>query len=576
MNSLFTILVIIIILSIIYLYYRHTQYNKILESFSTQTSLSTYYQNTVDADEKMTYDHVYNKELPLIEKKKGWSGVWQNTGASIICQIFQINDNIFIAFHNNNLLQNFTNNTVDNMFMGVGQLNGNRNIFILTKVIKNNFKEKIIELGVNQLSGKINDTGKIITLYSNGSSKTLQLTKIHELKYNDSLFYRENLYTKKLSKFITPYPELPESNIQKTEIYCPNGQTTCNVNNLGIGSTLSNQNFNACGNSTVSDEDNTCFGEPTCLFYTPPQGSSMPKDSNNIPYNTCNINVQVDDYMNFYLFNSVLKNNNSTLDTCAYLNQFRKNYNSFIICYVSDMGVVKTLNYQFFGAMPEESTLTVQKDMMNDILNNHPHGLLHKYRKNMFIGNTDYKKDGLSFTNCVEFNEKPDTAQNIEKKCLMMAKSHMQRYKPSKKRSKLYPVIWTINYGQRKNYLNSCFFSLSTSNLYDTPVKYVEYNNNNTNLSIYSGGLDQSFLFEHMRVINKNRDSIMFTTNIRANNELYLVPTIQENGIMKDSNSTELVKNPYINGKWLFIGFHLKKIEELDIKLRSKILSPHI
>jgi hypothetical protein len=107
MNSLFIILVIIIILSIIYLYYRHTQYNKILESFNnnnytTQRSLSTYYQNTVDSDEKMTDDNVYKKELPLVEEKKGWDGVWQNAGSSILCQFFQMNDRIFIAIHDNN------------------------------------------------------------------------------------------------------------------------------------------------------------------------------------------------------------------------------------------------------------------------------------------------------------------------------------------------------------------------------------------------------------------------------------------------------------------------------------------
>ena len=581
MNSLFIILVVIIILSIIYLYYRHIQYNKILESFdnnsyTTQSSLSTYYQNTVDADERMTYDNVYNKELPLIEGKKGWSGVWQNSSAQINSQIFQVNDNIFIALHHNNLLHNLGSGTTDNIFLGVGKLNGNRNIFILTNVIKNNFRHNSLGLEVSELSGEINDTGKIITLYSNNSSRTLKLNKTNELKYNDSLFYRENLYTKKLSKFITPYPELPSSSIKKTNIYCPPGKKTCKVNNLGIGNTLSNQDFNACGNDTVSDEDNSCVGDPVCLYYTPPSGSSMPTNSKNTAYTKCNINVQVDDYMNFYLFNSVLKNNDTGLNICSYLNQFKKHYNSFIICYVSDLGEVKTLNYQFFGAMPEDSTLTVQKDMMNDILNNPPHGILHKYRKNMFIGNKDHKKDGLSFMNCVEFNETPDTPHNIEKKCLLMAKSHIHKYKPPKRNSKLFPVVWSINHGQSKNYLNSCFFSLSTSKLYDTPIKYVEYNNNETNLSIYGGGLDQSFLFEHMRVINKNKDSIIFTTNIRANNELYLVPSIQENGFMRNSNSTELVKNPYINGKWLFIGFHLKNIEHLDNKLRSKIFSPHI
>ena len=100
MNSLFVLLIIIIIFAILYLYYRNKQYEKILESFdnTTQNSLSTFFQNTVDEDKYQNNRNVYNgnridKDDDSQNNLSAWDGIWHNIGLSIYILVVTKNNN---------------------------------------------------------------------------------------------------------------------------------------------------------------------------------------------------------------------------------------------------------------------------------------------------------------------------------------------------------------------------------------------------------------------------------------------------------------------------------------------------
>ena len=105
MNSLSVIIIIIIILLVIYLALRFYQNKKILESFSTQGSLSTFFQQTVDSDDYMTYNNTFNSlNQPVLNSNitynSNWNGVWSNKENYIYAQFIEQNDKLIIVFSN--------------------------------------------------------------------------------------------------------------------------------------------------------------------------------------------------------------------------------------------------------------------------------------------------------------------------------------------------------------------------------------------------------------------------------------------------------------------------------------------
>lgn len=258
----------------------------------------------------------------------------------------------------------------------------------------------------------------------------------------------------------------------------------------------------------------------------------------------------IQDYMN--IAPSFLQSSytGSNLNICD-----RFNFTSCIICYITNIGNVQTLNYQFFGSSSEESSLTVQYDMMNNILN----GLLTSYR-NMSI--PDNK--AISFTNCIE-NIKTPSTQTVQEIC----ENAKYTYVPSVSNNNLYPAIWQINIPpSHNNTLNSCSFTLSTSQLYNTVPKYVEFNDDNsTNLSLFNGGIRQELILENSNII-KEGDVTVITTNIKTNNNLYLIPG-SINGVSNNSTLVQLASNPEQNSKWLILGFNISNINDLDTNLNK-------
>ena len=390
MNYIFLIIVILIILLFIYFYY--VKFNNKLEEFdNTRSSLSTYYQNNVDEDNYKTKRNIYNKVKPktkeILSSINQWDGIWSSPSSNIYSQLIAVNDILLIAMSNSNLSevisQNNTKNNYNctaNLFLGIGQLNIEKTNFILKKILCNNYVNQSLNFVVNGMSGYISNNA--VTLYSSNNSITIGLIKIDKIIFDSDSFYKQSNFLKLFSPFIKNYPIMTRSTYSLSDSVCTNS-SECKVTNMGLGDAFENSDSNACGNP-VSATDNTCRGTPNCIFYSPaPNG-----------YTTCTITNTITDYMNFSGLNLMSLQNGDTLEACSYLNYFGKNgFNSCIICYVSGYNTVHTLNYQFFGTLPDESTLTLQKDVVHDILLSKS-GLVKLFRDKISSGSDDNSLDG--------------------------------------------------------------------------------------------------------------------------------------------------------------------------------------
>jgi hypothetical protein len=566
MNLLLVLLIIIIILSIVYLYYRNKQYNNILEYFSnnnTQSSLSTYFQTTVDHDSYATNKNMYHgntlpiKKLKNGKKEKLWDGLWENKSLNIYAQFIQNNDKIIISLSNSsydiiyNSNTNFNpSNIYENSFVGIGLLSDDSLNFTLIKIITNKFSNPDLNLSVNNFSGNISNN--IISLHSSGKGQVIQLTLKNRYSYY-------NKYAESIIPSINTYPTIPNSEFIKEETPCEDSEPCMdNTNGLSL-TTYNNAKYNACG-KPKSSSDNTCDGRPSCVFYSPaPDGLQ-----------TCSIKTNVYDYMNFFPLGIQTNYQGNTLSMCDYLQYFSiDKCNSCIICYVTNLGNVYTLNYEFFGTLPGESSLTVQSDIMDKLLNGSSNiGILSMYRD--AIKNNNNKKDvmdALSFTNCRENNSQMLNMDQIIKESIKTCNKYISNYNGPIGNESLQPCIWQINYKPTKNLLNSCPVILSTSQNYNTQIKYAEFNDNGTtSLSLFSGGIKQQLIFDKVNIIKEKTDStrtyVAMTANLKTNNGLYLVPSTDYNGFY-NSNVVRLVNNPSSNGKWLIIGLTLNNLNDL-------------
>ena len=570
MNPLLIILIVIIILSILYLYYRNNEYNKVLESFdnNTQSSLSTYFQDNIDPNTVFMHKNMYHgNNLPINISMKRWDGLWENKSLNIYAQFIENNDQLIISLSNSSFDQiyptisdAFVNSSIGNIkcytntFIGIGQLQNKprSSSFILKEIICNNYTNPDLNLTVNNFSGEFS-FDNTIKLYSEGKGQVITL------KFKaGSKISNDNNYAKFLSPNTNTYPTVPDSKFVYQESICED-LDPCIDKTHGLSiTTYNNLSYNACGKKT-SPSNNTCLGKPTCVFYSPaPDGME-----------TCGFSSSLYDYMSIAPLSVGTQYTGNSLLLCNYIDYFKKDKcNACIICYVTNIGTVYTLNYEFFGALPSQSNLTVQKDVMNQILNNKSTGLLPYYR-NAINNNTNDKDvmNALSFTNCIENSSEIKNSIQISK-CRDITKQYINNYKDPKGNSLLKPCVWQINSKPTKNVVNSCPVILNTFQNYDTPVKYAEFNNDGTtNLSLYSGGLKQQLIFDKVKIVKENNDAlntyVIMTTNLKTNNGLYLIPSDNNTGF-NHSNVIRLVNEPSLSGKWLIIGFTLNNLNNLD------------
>jgi len=442
-------------------------------------------------------------------------------------------------------------------FLGRGELNSDKTFFILKEVICNNYTNSGLNLGVNGLSGRINE--KELTLYSN--STTITLTKI---KSNTS---NSNSYINSISPNNTSLPNVEKSTYIHTVDYCSGG-TRCNINDIGLDATAWDGGPNACGTPT-SDTDLTCKEDPTCVISNTP-GS----------YAKCQPLEKVFDYMNFMPMKGLLASKGSMLDDCSYLEYF-SDCNACIMCYVSDLRDVQTLNYQFFGPNTDENSLTLQYDIIDKKLNdpNNNLGILNTYR-NALIKNKGIDIDkALSLTNFMENNNSGNNPKSVYDNGINYAQKFINKDEtpdPKKNRKlpkfkkggdKLIPCIWQINKGVNLNKSSPCNFTLSTFNDYSTYVKYVNYNNGQLNLSLFNGGNSQKFMLQNPTVLKEKKSSkgttVLISGNLKTANNLFLLPASDHTGFSNNSNVVKLSSKPADNGKWLIIGFSLSNLNEM-------------
>lgn len=357
-----------------------------------------------------------------------------------------------------------------------------------------------------------------------------------------------------------------------------------------------------------------------------------------------NLNVKnADEIINFYensesneLTNSIRNNlyfaNHPNVNYCGYMSNFYK-YNSCIICYVTDLKDVKTLNYEFFGSSKSESYLTLQKDKFTNycesekgILSYYKNDIL-KCKSNLLAGidlvkmrnnfsmdklieilsndvfpylqclfnelkdpaeGTNFNNNilnALSFTNLIEYKNELGFANYISNiinvssvEAIYYRDASMINDKKNKTLKKKMPMIWTLK--GNSNVDDFCNFTIESSSLENKVVKYPEFNNDGTtNLSLFNDGAKKILCLEHQRLIyeSPNLDSnktplyTAITGNIRSSNELFLVNGNENLGLESDITSVKLKTLPNENSKWFILGFNLKDKDELNKVFNFKL-----
>jgi hypothetical protein len=589
MNSLLIVILIFIIASFLYLIYRHLQFTYLIEKFDT--SLSTYFQNTVDKDSMMNTTNVFDNQIAVSNNKNvGWDGIWKdNSNQNIYAQFIQNNDRLIITI-SNSAFDNITVSGVDgdgcpdNLFSGIAVLNNNKKIFILKQPICNRYYNSALNNNIvftNNIVGYLNtsESSPIITLYVNGITQNIVLIREKEFTTTDETLFKNYKYGSEYIDLKDPYistsATIPKSEFTYTDNFCPykEGSSTekyspCIDNATGMGKTsYDGPSYNACGTKVGGSGENKDY----C--------NDMPNNGGKCviggAVNPCAITVKTFNYINFSPFNILTKTNGDDLKVCNYLSYFNNsNCNACILCYVTNLGNVQTLNYQFMGTPNSSSSLTIQTDIMNKKINE---SLLSNYRaniKNNIVNDTVY--NALSLTNFLENNIDPGKYVDIITSSFPTLNSYIAQYNPDNTNRINVPAVWQININQDKNITNSCTFTLSTSNLYNTQVKYVSANKDGTtSLSLFNGGIDKKFILENANVLLSNTNAsnqttfVAITGNIRSSNKLYMLPTVDNSGLFDNSNLIKLSSKPQPNGKWLLIGFSLNNLNNLQNQLDS-------
>jgi hypothetical protein len=618
----YSILLIIILLTfcVIYLIYRSLKDDEIINNIDNNIEKYFNFNNyNLDSDDysgsrtrgqlslKLTDDSI-KKENQIIKNNKVWDGTWLDINTKkIYGNFFEINDKIIIYLSHYNInnqdikdkfekKDNGTSLCPPNTFLGIGNLNENKTFFILSKILCNNFN-----LDIQDFTGSLDINNKTIIL-NKIFNKRIILNKIKDFNnYNNSSNYL------KLFSNIIPLPNVTDNSINILNSICSNNNIPCIFKNSGLAeetqfknkdSSLSQHSnkYNACGINRNSD--NTCKSRPTCVFY------SKPITINNITIPVCKNNSQYTNHLNYMTTYPLINSTYQSLEICDYLKYFNDDYcNSSIICYISNLGDVKTLNYDYFNIL--QNNLTLQYDIFNDYLNNSANGLLYNYRKKIIEDNKINDKELLNivyFTNLIEKN----INESINyKDYLNTLKNYINNYENMRIQSsdykKLFPALWKIKPSNN----NSCSFKLSTNPNYNSKIKYVDANeyNDKITLNLYEGGFNQNLYLENVNLIknitpeqstcmdyinhNKEEPAInsndkniscplegivmtAITGNIKTHNNKYLVPNDSHFGFQNNTISIKLSDTPPINGKWFIFGFNIRN--KLDTSVINDLI----
>ena len=612
---LIILLIAIIIIALFYLTNNNNKENNALESFSQQNSLSTYYQQTVDANEvdREFIENKFNKFYNNNENTKHWNYNWElNTSPSpLYFSFLQVNDQLVISISkqlydlDSNNINVGTDKCSPDTFVGIASLNKSGKKFILNKIICDNLRTDF-DLNTKKLFGYIND--------SNHSSLSIKYDKLNGLKYNSSPLvinrireseFKYDLASPYLSKssYINPIPQYTNSYNDNLDV-CHNSNFNSYVNGdlkkcyiVGKGLPIKgeigeNQYGTGCSKKIESMKTNNgidyskCSDDTkeTCLI-------NMPDKDNNIlnvdGYTHCNTNFDITRKFNSNLNNGLYNTFAQPNGLCSYLSNFSTKFNSAIIMYVTDLTNIQTLNYEYFGQGVNKSNLTMQTDITTNFMGK----ILKTLRDYIKNSNTSEAQlnSALALTNCFELNNSSETHSSILNACKQWDTFTNTKFNTLTSNNTIpstgiKPLIWKLNIDNVNS--SSCTFSLSSSNLYKKEnqwVKYVEFNpsENKTNMSLYKGGTNQSIILENASIIKENITAsattngindtyILVSGNLKSSNpKRYLIPSNVKSGFFNNSSTINLQNNVNNTSKWVILGFNLEKESDLITTLNA-------
>ena len=298
---LFLLFIIIIILAIYYLYTINNKENIFIENFSQPNSLSTMFQQTVDSNE---VDYVYrgnqyNMQPTTSNNESEWNGNYNDNvdPPSIYASFLEINDQIIFSlskedFELDEEIEDNSTNCLNNTFVGIGQLNINKNSFVLKNIICNNYSDLTsIQLEVNNLIGIIDKSGNNVTItLKDNSGKYINLYKIMKKNANgqeipDNLFYSPMSNYLKLASYVKPIPVFTDSYNSNMDV-CYNSTFGSTYNEKGqlTKCFINNTSLPLPGQDEASSYGTGCSASTTAGTYT---DSSSGEEQN---YNICSNN----------------------------------------------------------------------------------------------------------------------------------------------------------------------------------------------------------------------------------------------------------------------------------------------
>ena len=580
----------------------------------------------------------------------GWSGKWSyningkgNNSNVINGNIYQINDKIVISLSqmvhtNQSSVSNYNFSTLkitddstcaQNSFLGLGQLNKNRAGFFLTDIFCNNLPDPSDTTGStyfykNNMTGQLfmedrdvvafeSITGIFPGKYSypyivifttnvhgsdpfaNGYYFVLENKIKYEIDSETLPFSSEFILNG--TNFVNPSSVLPTSEyIYEEDSICSDPTTSpCKSKTFGIGSGNYNQQpYNACA-KTVYEEDGTCDDTTVQCIFSP---NNLTDNNKNLPP-ACKrgnkITIREDINFNAIMQLAQVDGTKSVnLKICRHLNYVsnKSDYNFSILCYVSNLGDIRTLSYEYYGINTQQNNLSTQYDVMNKYLNSSfkpdgIDGLLTKYRNIISSGSINEETlNALSFTNVLE-NQGITWINQMLQQSVTDCKNNMTAFVKRTTNSTSLPMFWNINKNNHYNMLNSCVSYLTTADIYTSTVKNAEFNSDGTTgLSLYSGGIKQQVIMENAKVIkdittNDNLSTkysnkfYAITANLRTSSQLYLIPSNEKDGFTNNGSTLKLMQQPEMYGKWLILGMKITNTDDLfgNIKYVTDSLS---
>jgi hypothetical protein len=586
------------------------------------------------------------------QRDVGWSGTWKvkpptdnaivNSNSIIICNFYQLNDKLIISLSQSvhkNTSSNYqfyekldTDNDFcpNNLFLGMAQLNASRSSFILTDIYCNSFPDPsgsgTTHFMKNNLTGKLFLTKEEVMNYSGYTKSSINTSNINKLNFPFVVFFSTNPsdtdgstnanvfivvkekaydidstkypfnsdFLMKGTNFVNPSSILePSQYVYEEDPVCPPGSNTCLTRSFGTyDASYDQRGYNACS-TKVNEKDGSCDPNiaPVCITFTPPKNADV---NNSIPKRCTPSNtVTILENMNYNAAMQLTQlggSNSNSLKICKHLEYIsNKLYNTTIICYIKNIGDVRTLSYEYYGIHTQQNNLSTQYDMMDTLLNGtekNP-GLLSKYRTLMSLGAGNLNAEtlnALSFTNILEKMDDiladgsplyVDSINRLASNAIdRYYKIYGKKYSSRTTKSTGLPLLWNFNVNNTTNMLNSCVSYLSTSNVYTSTVKNAEFSSDGTTrLSLYSGGMQQQIIFENSRVIKNNPKFYAITANLRTNTQLYLIPSDEMDGFTSNASILKLRPYPEENGKWLIMGLNISDTKNLDKQIKDMVES---